>query len=78
MENKYAKKAEKSAEVLKIITTFATVVVLTAVIKNIFETPINVAHIINIGKEVFKAFFIYSFFLKNKVEDVAINIKIPI
>ena len=77
LKNRYANKAEKSAAVLKIITTFATVVVLTAVMKNIFETPIKMAQIIINGKEVFKAFFKTSFGLNKNVENIEININIP-
>ena len=50
LKNRYANKAEKSAAVLKIITTFATVVVFTAVMKNILESPIKKAQILNIKK----------------------------
>lgn len=74
----YANKAQKRAAVLKIITTFATVVVLIAVIKNIFDVPINVAHTIKIKKELFKTCFITLFLLKINVLNIEININIPI
>jgi hypothetical protein len=53
-------------------------VVFIAVIKNIFEAPINIAHTIKIGIELLKAFFKTAFSLKTKVEIIDINIKIPI
>ena len=69
LKNRYANKAEKRAAVLKIITTFATVVVFTAVMKNILESPIKKAQILNIKKgDVLKAFFIYSFLLRIKLK----------
>ena len=73
----YANKAEKSAAVLNIITTFATVVVFTAVIKNIFEVPIKIAQTIIIGKLVVKAFFKTAFSLNKNVVAIEININIP-
>ena len=78
LNNKNAINAVKRADVLKIITTFATVVVLTAVIKNIFEVPIKIAQTIIIGKLVVKAFFKTAFSLNINVEIIEININIPI